>query len=516
VRKRYRSGFALLRYAGSDERGQALVVVALAVTVLLGAVALGVDWGYGLTQRRLTQNAADSATAAVGKYLATSVVLINGSPGFGVSQQNAWCVAHTYVGRNPSTSGPADFTLQFGSSGPTTVWTTAAAPDGDTCPAAGTSTQIPSDTIYLRVETSVAYRPLLAGVIGRSQITTQASARARLSGTGVPLSGPVWPMVRHYDPAEYDTRMSCPGGNCDFTQVAPITFWSPNASNVVYGNFKGLVDSSRYSSRYWPTAAQQLVTKWDQSGSAQTPPPDGPTPLLADHSGNCGGTWDTAGGEDPQNQNKQCSIPNWFYYAFRGVLSLSSTWTALPANQEAPSALGARSVCGTPPDPAPSCPPGSSAQGDWIETAGGNVGQNMSDNMKLRIAQDGTWFEGRSNQVVQSGPNSGNLYGKAMTILVYLWDCAESFNSSAPAGSQWSLILPSHGGTDCSQLTASGNSPTPDRVHLFTVASFTFYEGLVSTQAIQGFWGGAFGDPASCQTCALNPLANTAYLVPDD
>lgn len=497
-----------------EERGQAIIVIALAVTVLLGAVALGVDWGYGLTQRRLTQNAADSATAAVGKYLATSVVLVNGTPGFGVSQQNAWCVAHAYVGLNPSTTGPATFSLLFGSNAPTPVWTTAAPPAGEICPATGAGTQIPSNTIYLRVETSIAYRPLLAGVVGKSQISAAASARARLSGTGVPLNGPVWPMVRHYDPAEYNNQISCPGGNCDFTQVAPLTFWSSNASNVVYGNFKGLADLSRYSNHYAPLPAEQLVTKWDQSGSTQAPPPAGPTVPLADYSGNCGGTWDTAGGEDPQNQNKQCSIPNWFYYSFRGGVSLSSTWSSLPANQEAPSALGTRSICATPPDPAPSCV--SAAQGDWIETAGGNVGQNMSDNMRARIGLDGTWFPGRSDQIVANGPNKGNQYGKALTILVYLWDCAESFNSSAPAGSQWSLIQPSHGPADCSQLTASGNSPTPDRVHLFTVASFTFFEGLVTTQAIEGFWGGAFGDPASCSTCAINPLANTAYLVADD
>jgi putative Flp pilus-assembly TadE/G-like protein len=497
-----------------DERGQALIVVALAVTVLLGAVALGVDWGYGLTQRRLTQNAADSATAAVGKYLATSVLLVNGTPGFGVSQQSAWCVARNYVTLNPSTSGPAGFTLEFGSSAATPVWTTAAAPTGGICPPSGTATQIPSDTIYVRVEASVTFQPLLGRVMGQTQLVTQASARARLSGTGVPLDGPVWPMVRHYDPAEFNTQMPCPGGSCDFTQVAPMTFWSPNASNIVYGNFKGLIDLSRYSNRYAPTAVAQLVTQWDQSGSAQTPPPAGPTALLADMSGNCGGTWDTAGGEDPQNQDKQCSIPNWFYYAFRGAVSLSSSWTTLPAGQEAPSALGSRSICGTPPDPSPSCP--NANVGDWLETASGNVGQNMSDNMRARINSDGTWVDGRSNQFVQNGPNKGNQYGKALTILVYLWDCAESFNSASPAGSQWSMIMPSRGPADCSQLTASGNSPTPDRVHLFTAAPFTFYEGLVTTQAIEGYWGGSFGDPASCRTCGLNPLANTAFLVPDE
>jgi hypothetical protein len=53
-------------------------------------------------------------------------------------------------------------------------------------------------------------------------------------------------------------------------------------------------------------------------------------------------------------------------------------------------------------------------------------------------------------------------------------------------------------------------------VHLFTAAPFTFYEGLVTSQAIQGYWGGAFGDARVCPGCPLNPLANTAYLVADD
>jgi hypothetical protein len=49
-----------------------------------------------------------------------------------------------------------------------------------------------------------------------------------------------------------------------------------------------------------------------------------------------------------------------------------------------------------------------------------------------------------------------------------------------------------------------------------TVAPFTFYEGLVDSSQIKGYWGGSFGDPDACQDCALNPLANTAVMVPDN
>ena len=53
------------------------------------------------------------------------------------------------------------------------------------------------------------------------------------------------------------------------------------------------------------------------------------------------------------------------------------------------------------------------------------------------------------------------------------------------------------------------------------MAPFTFYENLISSSSssssstIDGYWGGAFGDPRDCQDCALNPLANTAFLVTD-
>lgn len=500
-----------MRERWSDERGQAVVIVALAVVLLLGALALAIDWGYGLVQRRVMQTSADAAALAVGRYLATSVVQIEGGgTAFTVSMEQAWCAGERFIESNDPLrpyGSTVRLSLQFGNDASPADWTDAVEPAAD-CPAGG-ATPVPGDTIYVRATADITYHSLVSGILGFPTTTAAASARVRLSGTPVPVGGLIWPMVRHYDPEDF--ALPCTPQQCDPTNIPPITFWSPQEDDVVYGKFKGLVDYSRDSSRLGADLPQ-LIAAWDESGSADATPA---TALKEDQSGNCGDFWDTAGGEDPQQHGKQCSIPNWFYYAFKGTLSLTSNWGAtVPAGQEKPSILTDRAVCddGTRPLDAPSCT--SPTLGDWVETAFGDIGTNMSDDMRALIHNEG--FEGPySDKLIESGPNKGERYGKALTVVVYLWDCAETFDQSAPAGQQWSLVLPSKG-TDCSQVPRTGNAPTPDRVHLFTAASFTFYEGLVTSQAIQGYWGGAFGDARACQDCALNPLANTAFLVSDD
>lgn len=498
-----------------DGLGQSTVLVALVVVLLLGAAALAVDWGYGLTQRRIMQNAADAAALGAGRFLATSVIEVNGDTAFTVHQEDVWCRAERYVAANPSfrpIGGTVEFTLAFGSDATPPIWTPAAVPGPGACPMSAEGASVPADTTYLRVEASVTYRTLIASVIGSPTVRAAASARARLSGTEVPTTSAPWPMVRHYDPADFDNP--CPPASCDPTKVKPTTFWSPSEDDVVYGQFKGSIDPSRNSTRF-AGDVPQWVTEWDATGSRfaapQTPPKD-------DRSGNCGGPWDTGGNEAPSLHDKQCSIPNWFYYSYLGQLSLASHLSvAQRPGQEAPSALTERSVC----DPAnwttvaapPSCADPSA--GDWVETAFGDVGSNISDAMVARIRQQG--FEGAfSDKIVQAGPHKGERYGKALVVLIYLWDCGEAFNASDPVGEQWSLVLPpKEQSPDCSQVPAGGKTPTIDRVHLFTAAPFTFYEALVSSSSIEGYWGGGFGDILDCHDCPLNPLANIAFLVPD-
>jgi Flp pilus assembly protein TadG len=505
-----------LTTGGAGEQGQALVVVAICIAVLVAGLAFGVDWGYAMVQRRVMQNLADASALGVGKYLATSVIELNGAPAFAVTQEEAWCAAKSYDTPNRSFAPAGTATqLDVFYSADGTTWTTSQRPTGDVCPTSG-GTAIPAGTIYVRVVGTVTFSSLVASFIGHSASTASASARVRLSGTPVPLTGgPLWSMVRHYDPSDFNIR--CTPSPCDPTdpsQATPITFWSANGNNVVYGNFKGLIDYSRYSSRF-AGSVPQLMTQWDTAFHS-------PNPLAIDKSGNCTAwgvdafgnhLWDSQG-EANANQDKQCSIPNWFYYGFRGRLALDSSWSgsSLPTGQETPSPLPTtRAVCSTPPNPAPSCTDGT--LGDWVETAGGDVGNNMASAMTQAINDFGSADLPFSQQPVPGG--HGTLFGKGLVVLVFLWDCAESYNANAAPGSQWSLVLHTNGrgANDCSQLTK--NDGTPDRVHVFTVAPFTFYAALVSSNQIQGYWGGVFGNPDACQSCALNPLANTAVLVPD-
>ena len=525
-----------MRSAGfhRDQQGQTLVVIALAVTVLLGAVALGVDAGYGLTQRRVMQNAADAGTIAAAKLLATTVLGVPG-PGntttyiFGADQQSVYCRALATAQANRSFGfGTLTVTVEYGvvsnTGNPSTwdppTWQTGAS--SANCPApASPSTAVPPATRFVRVRSTTSYRSLFASVVGQPSVVAAAQARAHLTGTPVPVSGPTWPMVRHYNPADFVNNC---GNPCNPTSVAPTTFWSSSDNGAVYGNFKAATDFSRYSTYYPYTEGgnanvQQLIAVSDPSG------------LQADHSANgnnCPAMWDARGDHDISQHDTTCDVPNWFYYAFGGTLGLDTPWGTpgkpLPTGQSALVALGNRSVCTGIPTyvSAPSCGNGNDKKGDWVEATGGNIGSNFSSVLRERIEISGamTEFSDRpypnQNQpcVDPGGPNESNCYGKAITMLIFLWDCAEDFN-----GGTWGLVVPPGNGNDCSQLHNTGNkiqgtnnSASVDRVHLFTAAPFTFYKALVNTSSIQGFWGGAWGNSNSCPSCTLNPLSNSAYL----
>ncbi|MEK6227452.1 MAG: pilus assembly protein TadG-related protein [Chloroflexota bacterium] len=503
----------LSRRWGASDDGQAIIVVALAATVLVASLAFGIDWGYAMAERRAIQNLADTAALGAGKYLASSVIKVNGSVAFSVSQEQTWCTASGYI--NPvsqkSSFAPRStsnqFNLYYGDGGSPTVWTTSA----NTCTA---NTDVPPTTIYVRVVASVTFSSLVAAIVGHTSSTAGASARVRLSGTSISLTGgPMWAMVRHYNASDFNnTCTTSPCDPTDPTQVVPKTFWDPNDSNVAYGTFKGLIDFSHYSPSFntqLSIQTQQLITQGDSWAHS-------PNPLALDQSGGCtvwgqdaqgNKLWDSWGEADA-NKDKQCSIDNWVYYGYRGTLALDSQWNPVPAGwagQEVPSTLTDRSICHPAPDPAPSC--ANRTIGDWVETAGGQVA-NLSTVLSAAVAFRGSALMPFSNKLV---PGTSTYFGKGMVILVYLWDCGEKFNKNGAAGDRWSLIVPGGSNPDCSQLNSA-----PDRVHLFTVAPFTVYEGTISSNSVKGYWGGLFGSPDSCQSCTLNALANTAVLVPDN
>lgn len=519
-----------------EEGGQALIVVGLAMVVLLAALAVGLDWGYGLTQRRVMQNAADAGTMAAAKLLAVSVIAIPGAGNstnyvFATSQESTYCRARSVADANRAFgASPVTLTLQFGTvsqpGNPATwdppTWQTYT---GSTaCPPSST-TQVDPNTRFVRVVAGETYRSAFAAATGASDFNVSASARARLTGTSVPANvGPTWPMVRHYDPNDF-VNDCLTGQTCsDPTKAAPKTFWSSSDNWTVFGNFKGATDLSKYST-YYPyapgsgTNVEQLLSAPD-SGSK------------ADHAGgSCVASWNALGDNNPSNHDTVCDIPNWFYYSFGGTLGIDTPWgTAakpLPIGQSALVALGARSsICPVPSFiVAPSCGAGNDKLGDWVEATGGDIGSNFGAVMRQRIEDQGSLndysslpYPNKNLDCVDPGlPTESNCYGKALTVDVYLWDCGEDFN-----GGTWALVGATQNATDCSKLGNTGNkiigtnnTGNVDRVHLFAVAPFTFYKSLVNNSSILGYWGGAFGNASSCPSCSLNPFSNSAYLVGD-
>lgn len=558
---------------GGDEGGQATIIVGLALVVLLAGLALGVEWGYGLTQRRVMQNAADGGALAGAKLLASTVTSTTGGLEFRVHQEDVYCAALAVADANDSfrpASDPGQITV-WGSADKATWGAPFVKPAGG-CPAPGTlvgSTRVDPTTRFVRVESEVRYRGLLGAATGQSSLTAGATAIARITGTAISTFGFTWPTVRHFNASDFQEPCQPPPVGCDPTKLPPITFWSSTGSqqDIVFGNFKALIDFSRYSPSINGNAAPadkdhctdvpnaacvpQLLKDWDHSSSA--------APFKANIAGGrnaCtppapGGKWFSGGNELDQQYEKDCSIPNWAAYAFsgsqgndsfgNGSVKLDTNWyrsvdsggNRVPF-QEAPDAAfrtNSRSSCaalaGNPlltVLPAPSCPntPTNAEKGDWIETAqSGDLGTNAADAMKAFIDAHPLYDDW---QHVPSGPGAGAPeFGPHQVINVFLWDCAESFDPAAAAGSQWSLALP-RSGSDCSNIhTGNDTAATINRVHLLTVVPFTFYRGLIDSNRIRGFWGGAVTtDPGICRTdpgnpiCILNPFSNTVFLVSDD
>lgn len=485
------------------EEGQAIIIVALSALVLFGVLALVIDFGYGLTQRRVMVNAAESAALGAGKLLATHVRLVGGEIHFTVNSDVVLKEAGDFANANRSFVAPAPnykLDLWYGNeTAPTTgIWTQAV----KTIP----PQSVPLGTVYVRTSSDVKYRSFIAGVLGFPQMEAAGTARVRLSGSDSPLSTPIWPMVRHYNPADFNTT-TC-ADPC--TNLQPVTFWSPQAPDMVYGSMKGLADFSRYSTSE-PGHVPQLITGWDNRYSTPT----------AYKSPDMGGTgcgsqgWNSAGSTSTSD-NKQCSVPNWFFYGFGGEtgggqVSLTKNWENPPDHQEAPSALPARpGVCdgtsGRATAIAPSC--ANSAQGDWVETVEGNMATNMSAAIRALIQGPEGATDFRSNQLIPG--SHSQTYGRYIVRLVYMWDCAEEYGHN-----HWNLV---GNGADCSQLDGVSMNGNKTRVHLFTYAPFIFYEGLLDSSAIGGFWGVGFGDASNCTICrsALNAFSNTAYIIPDE
>src|SRR5688500_12276407 len=139
-----------------SQNGQALVVLALSMTVILGATAMVIDGGNAMVQQRGAQNATDSATFA-------GTVVIAEKMG-GASRVDADVVAamESAFDNNASAMGTAHY-IEF---------------DGDVVGTVGRGGSIPQDAAGIRALGSRTFDTFLASLMGQSTWTADAGAPA--------------------------------------------------------------------------------------------------------------------------------------------------------------------------------------------------------------------------------------------------------------------------------------------------------------------------------------------------
>jgi Flp pilus assembly protein TadG len=146
----------------SSEKGQALILIALAMIGLVGFSALTIDGGRSLSDRRNAQNAADSAA------LSAALAKIN--------NQNYTTAAQNIANSNG-----------YNTDADSTVVVNLCSDSGVTCeglPSGADSSE------YIRVRITSIVPTTFARVIGRSQVTNTVEAITRVQGSTAPSSTP--------------------------------------------------------------------------------------------------------------------------------------------------------------------------------------------------------------------------------------------------------------------------------------------------------------------------------------
>jgi hypothetical protein len=509
----------------SDD-GQALAIAAVGAMVLAAALALTIDSGYALLQRRIVQNDADKVALEVARLLGTSVMpyqtnsmrFVKAGRSAGIVENlthvDICALAQTVQQRDrrptPTSVGTPLLWLDFERWDPESASATPASSVRANC-ARPSRTTVDRRTTTVRVRVERRYKSLLASLLRQPEVLVGATARAALAGApftvdpvdaGVlsaaesptrgdyadlartaPAVDPTWPIARFYRASELAGRRPC-GPACDPRTTTPFTFIS--GSTVAPGVV--LLDLSADSPRMPGT--EQLITEPDPGGT---------------------------------------SLADGFDLLFDGVLGLHTDWTdsLRPAGQDDVETLDIdRNACdtayrwllGVDADGSavmpPSCRPAAdgsddNTRGDWVETIDQSIGSDLIARMQATIRAAGSPTPYSASTI----PGTTRTYGRALVIWIYFWDCRQEFQT----GTSWH-------NESCPSSTPSGGASSRaeiDRVHLFTAVPITFYEGQVTSSAVQGYWGGGFVDPGRCQTApgscpTLTALANSAVLIADD
>src|SRR5579859_1036657 len=185
------------------EQGQTLVMVALLMTILIGMLGLAVDVGYGYSERRQIQNAADAAALNGAREMDAQISNGNqaGADGQVLLAIKQYITAYNLT-VNASGNVPASLrsAVYINESASTTLGTVGSI----------SGTKIPTGAAGVRVVVQEPWTPFLFGVLGINSFTITASATAA-SGT-IPGADTVFVNCPPYTGSQATENLTLSGG----------------------------------------------------------------------------------------------------------------------------------------------------------------------------------------------------------------------------------------------------------------------------------------------------------------
>lgn len=178
------------------ENGQAIVIIAVALVVLLAFVALAIDAGNGYTAKRQAQNAADAAALAG----ARQIVLECAKQGLNPGPNEAEIRNRVTQMVEANSTGAAFHAYYVGTDGTrlsnNEIGTLGAVPCN--CPTRGQGVEVVA---------SNSTTSFFAGLIGRPTLSVQATAKARY-GTVKQVTSGLYPFTRRNDTFQFNQTVT--------------------------------------------------------------------------------------------------------------------------------------------------------------------------------------------------------------------------------------------------------------------------------------------------------------------
>ncbi len=552
-------------------KGQVMIFVSILVGtgVLMGLVALAVDGGSALLQRRVMQNAADAAALGSARLLADSVVWGPTAPGNGpngpiyiatdaqlknlisqLTQANGIVSSLGYgvtleYGKCVLVNGSCsyDWTAVSGAVNINGTWSPPPDP-------ALTST-VPADADAVRIRTTRNNPTTFARLVGINSIQVSAvSAAALIGDANHIISGPTWPMVTEMTTGTINQYLTNAYGLCN-----PSTFYNqgPTAGNTRFQNLVSLAwaqgcsftKTHNCSSVSPPNGTQdglhsQLIAWGDQRGDPDVLPGQlddnahlwGGRPFSSICSalawgskwnplGSCSGTTNTdwtiygaygtlccrgAGSWDVSD----IDVPNWIYWDFAGNSRISSQESAFLGGTSLPGETRWTDLAdlnGPRQDYRNNnWPPDDELQGDWLETYDSQSLVGQNPNMVIGPVLD---YIERNGTMDALGSPQGLNYGKHVDKVMYLYKEKEVSQEANPPDPQYCNYNPPPDPPDCSNVwqPTSIDNQHPDRVHIVQPLKFRFYAAMA--QDVQNW---TIPLHPSCPASQSNPNPGAAVL----